>query len=338
MDNYYKILGLPSSATSEEIRRAYRILARRYHPDVNPGKSSEEKFKAIAAAYQILSDDEKRKNYDIEIEHIVARSARAKIRAYEDAFREAIKRESAKVRERDSKPTSNSSSKFPQPSAVLLPLKQSINTFINNAKNSFNSIATFPSRIFRRSRDFKGGKKVTKISLIEVSVTIQDAIKGVRRTIEIDEGEEIRKVSVRIPPGVRTGSVVRLRGTKDPFEEIVLIVRVAFHPYISIAPKGIVIEVPISVGEAINGAKISAPTLEDPTMITIPPGTQSGTEIRLVGQGISQKDSSRGDIFYKVMIKVPETPEAVGIKERASELESYYGAPVRHGFPTTITG
>jgi DnaJ-class molecular chaperone len=160
----------------------------------------------------------------------------------------------------------------------------------------------------------------------------------VKKTVEIEEPAGTRKLSVAIPPGVRSGSVIRLRAKNSPTEELVLIVRVASHPFIAMQPRGIVVEVPVSVQEAVFGASITVPTLEDPVSIKIPPGTQSGQEVRLRERGVHHREGARGDIFYRILIAVPGSPEAVGLREKVGELEAYYGGGVRAGLPAALAG
>jgi len=360
MENYYKLLGLNTSAAPEEIRRAYRILARRYHPDVNPGKASEDKFKRIAEAYRILSDADKRKAYDSELENHLRttgqgqQSGDPRINAYRrnqssartsarQKFYEAQYQNFGKV-----KPESSAEEK-PAPKTKPEGRSGDFSRFASLGKKTFDRM--FGSRQKEtprkprpeptRSGTYSGEVDVdrhdiAKISLIEVSVTLADVVNGVKKTVEIAEPEGTRKVSVRIPPGVRNGSVVHLRSKGGTGEDLVIIVRVAAHPFLSMHTRGLVVEVPISVNEAISGASVTVPSLDEPVSVKIPPGAQSGTEIRMKGRGVINKDGTRGDLFYRLMIRVPEAQNAVGFSERASELEKYYSQPVRQALPKSL--
>ena len=365
MENYYEILGLNSSATFEEIRRAYRILARRYHPDVNPGKTSEEKFKRIAQAHQVLSDQEKRKAYDVDLEAHFRTKGSAGTQAYQRAqqrydgarkrFYEQKHQNFGKVqpagpdaqvsepkdeRVRSTRPAAD-------PFGGVKKTVQSFIKFLNTPVGKKPRATRTEQRTHSKSgsmakpvqneeprREKADPSGVLKISVVEVSVTIKDAIYGIKKTVEIQEPEGVRKTSVTIPSGVRNGSVVHLRSRTQ--EDLVIIVRVAAHPFLSVQPKGLVAEVPISVGEAINGASITVPTLDEPMIVKVPPASSSGTEIRLKEKGIVHRDGSRGDLFIRLMIKVPDASTAVGIKEKSSELDMYYGAPVRQHFPKNL--
>ena len=341
MENYYAILGVNTSATHEEIRRAYRILARRYHPDVNPGKASEEKFKAIAEAYTVLSDPEKRRVFDAEFERDFRQgAARSQAhRAYqrdEKTARERYARAMAEARARATKAQSDGRLR----ETTLTQQAESQSMWDVPLSEVFGRIPQFFKGLQRGPK--KGAHKsrrrgaVSRVSVLEVSCTIKDAIIGVKKTIEIAEPEGTRKVSVKIPAGTKSGTVIRLQNTQDAGEELVLIVRVAAHPYISLQNRGVIVEVPITIGEAINGANITIPTLEDQMVIKVPAGSQTGHEVRLKERGIVSKDGTRGDLFIRLMVQVPDTLGAVGLNEKAGEFERYYSSPVRKNMPKTL--
>jgi curved DNA-binding protein len=339
MKNHYKTLGVNGSATAAELRRAYRILARRYHPDLNPGKTSEERFKEIAAAYEVLSDAGRRRQYDVELESYQRQRLRPEIQKYFDQMQRAAR----------AKPTARSSARQsarPQPRqtppAPPKP-KKILDSLLLNAREKWKQLQDWRNSIradimSRIPRLRPAGKDVytSRISIIEASVSFREAIYGAKKTIEIAEGTQSRKVSVQIPPGVRNGSVVRLKGKGINAEDLVIITRIASHPFVSIQSKGIVVEVPITINEAICGANITVPTLDDQFVVRIPPGAQSGSEIRLKGRGVHFRDGTRGDLFIRVMVRVPQAVDAVGIREKAKELEDYYESSVRKDLPKTI--
>ena len=334
MQNHYATLGLNSSATAEEIRRAYRILARRYHPDVNPGRSSEEIFKKISEAYSVLSDPEKKRGYDIDLETDTRRTGFAADRAFRKAasaaMHEAARKRFQKQQTQTSKEAESnnpSNKKTAQHETQEKAKKEGIvSRFTSGFKNKlFGSIQKKSSK-----------QRVNKVLVVEISLSMRDAIFGIKKAIEIVDGDSPRKISIKVPPGTRNGNIVHLRSTKGEGEEIFIIARVANHNFLSISQKGLIVEVPITVGEAVNGASISVPTLEDPITIKIPPGSQSGSEIRVKERGIHLKDRTRGDLFYRLQIKIPESSDAIGLKERCVELDSYYGTQVRHSLPQSL--
>jgi curved DNA-binding protein len=251
--DHYKTLGLHPKATPDEIRRAYRILARRYHPDVNPQSNSEHKFRQIAQAYAILSDPDKRKDYD---KHI--------------------------------KPNEYK----PRPKRPLrTPPKKS-------------SIVEGLKKLFSRTTKAISVPTPSKVSVIEVSISVEEAIKGGVKTIDFVEPEAVRRISVTIPRGARDGEIVRV-SSKSAREDIICAIRHMPHPILSLERKGLVVRLPITLSEAITGARITVPTLDDPITLTIPRLCQSGTELRVKGKGI-ETSKGRGDIYYQILIKLPD--------------------------------
>jgi curved DNA-binding protein len=340
MEDYYQILRVNPSATETEIRRAYRILARRYHPDVNPGKDSAKDFRNIAEAYAVLKDPEKRKQYDIEYEAMQRRNLRKAQRPINKNYRRSAAQRYYEAQKADLEAIKKWQKEHKQAARPKPPVQK--NMIVKTAKGlsklkerTQGLLKSLPLQKPLAKSKKKAAKSVTQVTILEVSVTIPEAVKGVRRTIEIDEAEGSRKINVSLPAGVRNGSIIRLRSATSPEEEVVIITRLAKHPFLSIEPKGLIVEVPITVGEALNGASIMVPTLEEPTVLKLPPNTQSGTEFRLRNRGIAGRDT-RGDLFVRVMIYVPESVHAVGIKEKAVELDGYYEQGVRRHLPSSL--
>lgn len=326
MENHYETLGLAMSASPEEIRRAYRILARRYHPDVNPGKASEDRFKQIANSYSVLSDVDKKAKYDQELERFFHADKEFGFRAFQESQRRqsSARKRYMEAQERADKHTQKKQAHTHREVHRKTDKQPS---FFESIKNKVNLFWFLPRK---KEED---SAKATKVSVIEVSVSMKDAVYGVKKTVELSEPECVRKISVAIPPGVRNGSVVHLR-SKNPFnEELILIVRVPIHPFLTIQTRGIVAEVPISIQEAVCGASVMVPTLDEPISVKIPPGSSSGTEVRIPGKGMHSRDNSRGDLFVRFMIQVPQSPDAVGLKDKVREIEKYYDTPVREKLP-----
>ncbi len=340
--NHYQTLCVTTSATPEEIRRAYRVLARRYHPDVNPGKSSEEKFKAIASAYAVLSDPEQRTRYDAEFQMSFRNPRGGPVGAgfqgpnratARQRYQETVERARKEAQARHRAAAQEVSRQGP---GFSLPKFGAALGVIRGALGSLKGGKSSPQA--RRSPKPEGttSSGSQKVSILEVSVTMRDAIRGVRKTVEISEPEGQRKISVAIPPGMKTGSVLRFRDKSGSGEEMVFILRVASHPFLFIENKGLVVEVPISVSEAVLGASLTLPTLDDPVVVKIPPGSQSGSEIRVRERGIATREGTRGDLFFRVMIRVPDAQNAVGFSDKVGEFEKYYASSVRNSFPKNL--
>jgi len=343
MHNYYQILGLNPSAGADEIRRAYRILARRYHPDLNPGKPSEERFKLIAEAYSVLGDPAKRRDYDREFGNRIFETFRSRATAYQ----QAQKRAEASARERfyrqyfkdldrrlaEAQKRAETEKSKP-PASLWDQIKQTLASLAVHSKKSLLKMSSFLES--HLGAKVLKARRLQKISILEVSVGMREAVLGARKTVEISEPDGAHKISLRIPPGVRSGALLRLQPKEAALGELVFVIKVAPHPFLSIQAKGLVAEIPISVHEAIAGASITVPTLEEAVVLKIPPGSQSGTELRLKEKGIPAGDGTRGDLFYRLIVKVPTCHQAVGIKDQSSALDKYYETPVRHGFPKNL--
>lgn len=326
MDNYYKILGLNSSASADEIRRAYRVLARRYHPDLNASAGAGARFKKISEAHNVLRDPKKRRAYDLELEQRERRTASDRLKAYEKAERIfRARREEAKVASSekaipakpDERPT------------VSLSLEELKGLFSRFSKLIMKGDTT-------KSREASTQRTISQVSIIEVSLTLFDAISGVKKTIEVLEHGSPRKLSVNVPAGVRTGSVIRMRNRHRLDEEIVLVIQVARHPFLRLERRGLIVELPITINEALEGTSISVPTLDDPVMLRIPPSTQSGQYLRVRGRGLKGRDGTPGDLFYQVFIQVPAYPKAPGLPEMSKSIEKYYERSVRNPLPAQL--
>ncbi len=342
MDNFYEILGITTSATESEIRRAYRILARRYHPDLNPTEAASDKFKKISEGYRLLSDAGQRKKYDADLEIHRKKTTNGAFAAYEreqakkDSATERYIRSQAKDYEKIRKMQEVNSQRRQVENSSLLEdafhtTRTIFDTFKSNAKKIIHK-KTAPQK--NKSASPEQSHKVNSLAIIEVSITVYDSIVGVRKTVEIEEPEGVRKLRVGIPAGARNGSLIRMRSSQNQ-EELVIVVRLARHPFMSIDARGLIIEIPLTLEEAIKGASIKVPTLdEEQIMLKIPPGSQSGTELRVRSKGIKEKDG-RGDLIYRVMIQIPENFEnqSTGF---LNSLAADYKNSIRSALPRTL--
>ena len=371
MQNHYKTLGLTNAASAAEIRRAYRVLARRYHPDVNPDGANDEIFKAIALAYSVLSDTEKRRQHDLDLKQGSESVDRAFERAHEalrknqQAAAYARQQREASAKAAQKRTTQPGSSSDKSSTAEVPPRRPQVratatkqarpSTFepprpgskLQRASSTLQQLAEAPRLAvegLRRAVAFARDKAsvrnlptLKQFALVEVSVSIQDAIKGCRRTVEIESGQAAqRKVSVTIPPGIQSGSVIRLRSKERPDSELAVIVKVENHPWLSLAERGLTMEIPLTIQEAMEGARIQVPSLGEPLLVTVEPLTQSGREVRLRNQGIVQRDGSRGDLYIRFIVMIPSSPLPPEVQSLTELLSEIYETPVRAHLPVKL--
>lgn len=316
----YDVLGVPRSATADDIKKAYRRLARKYHPDVNPNdKRAEEKFKEVTAAAEVLQDPKRRALYD----EFGADSLRSGFDAAKaDAYRQ-WKRQGA--------PQGGMPFDFGDFQEVRV---GDYGTF------DFGSI--FEDLFGRAGRPGRpggrGGPRRGPVAqqgahaeaLIEVD--LRDAVLGAERDVRID-GKTLR---VRIPKGVVDGSTIRLSGQGapgahgGPAGDLYLTVRLRKHPWVRRDGKDLYVDLPVTVPEAARGGEVQLPTFEGPVMLRIPPGTQSGTKLRLRGKGMPDlRGGERGNLYAVVQIVLPD--RAAALDEAVKPLEALYEHDPRAG-------
>jgi DnaJ-class molecular chaperone len=317
----YAILGVARDADEDAIRKAYRQLARRYHPDVNPGdKGAEDKFKEISHAYSVLSDAEQRRNYD-EFGAIALESGfdAAKARRAREAF------------------ASRMGGAGPGgfggfPGAEGGPADESFH--FGGLDDLFSDL--FTRRGWGEARAERRGSDLEA----EIELDFVEAARGGERRVTIarpaaDGSVRQESVTVRIPPGVADGGRIRLRGKGAAGRggaaagDLYARVRVRPHRFFRREGRDLTLDLPVTVGEATLGAKIEVPTLEGRVTLTIPPGTDSGAKLRLRGKGVpSPSGGPPGDLYVVVQIRVPRdlTPQA---KEKLRELARFDPADPR---------
>jgi DnaJ-class molecular chaperone len=359
MHNHYRTLGLTNAASTAEIRRAYRILARRYHPDVNPNGDTEELFKQIALAYSVLSDLEKKQQYDLDLKQ----SSESFQETFERA-QDALKRnQQAKAYAGNKRPTSaknanqpkaaqekkkeselkaptTQSSKYLALTKKIKPVFFSLSTKLGSLPQILNRLERAAKTAGHRSKQSQPGESSTvinQVAILELSISMVDAISGVKKSVDISStANASRKVSVTIPPGVQTGSIVRFRSKERENEEIVIVIRIENHPWLSLGERGLTMEVPLTVGEAIDGGKVQVPSFGDPLLVTVEPGTQSGREVRLKGQGLTRRDGTRGDLYIRFVVKIPDSRLPTEVRSVTEMLAESYSRGVRAHLPKGI--
>jgi curved DNA-binding protein len=271
--DYYEVLGVPRGASDEEIRSAYRKLAREYHPDVNGDPGAEDRFKEVSEAYEVLRDPEKREKYE---------RLGAKWKAGEDV---------------------SGASGFGggfgggdgQGFGDGAGFSDFFESFFGGRRGGSRGFEGFSMR---------GGDQEATIE-----VTLEEAARGGKQKISLADG---RDFEVQIPPGVRDGQKIRLAGqggegaSGGPAGDLYLRVRIKRHPRFRRKDDDLVVEVPVAPWEAALGATVPVPTFDGSARVKVPAGSSSGRRLRLRGEGMPGPGGRKGDLYASVRIVVPK--------------------------------
>jgi DnaJ-class molecular chaperone len=310
----YEVLGVGRNASEQEIRKAYRELARKYHPDRNPGsKQAEEAFKEASFASETLLNKGKRGLYD---------------EFGEVGLREGFDAEVARRYTRRGAAV-GSSPGGGRGFGGLEDLLREVAAAQGGAAGwgPFQDVfgGDVGGGVGRGQRSTRGARGREVVA--DVTVGFVEALRGAERELSLQvPGEEPRVIKVRIPAGVRDDGKVRLRGQGQAGGDLVLRVRVEEHPVFSRRDDDLLLEVPVTVGEAMHGAKVQIPTLEGTVALQIPKGVQSGARLRLRGKGV-KRGAERGDLIATVRIVLP--PAAPELEAAVQSLDDAYQGDVR---------
>jgi curved DNA-binding protein len=304
--DYYEVLGVKKTATEEEIKKAYRKLAMKHHPDRNPGnKQAEERFKEINEAYAVLSDKAKRQQYDQ-----FGPSGFSQRFSQEDIFRGF------------------------DISDLFKDLGLSNDVFgrifggggrrggkvhYGNFEDLFGQRG---GQTYDYGDTYSGGGYQTHGRMAEkgedihseLNLTFQEAAIGGEKKVRFSKGGKIEEITVKIPPGIESGKKLRLAGKGmdggggRPPGDLYLKVNIAEHPIFKREGSDIAVDKEIKISEALLGTTIEVPTLDGSKHVKVPPGTQTNSRIRLKGFGLARlQGGGRGDEYVRILIRYPKS-------------------------------
>ncbi|HIC91188.1 MAG TPA: J domain-containing protein [Syntrophaceae bacterium] len=289
--DYYEVLGVKRDATTEEIKRAYRKLALKYHPDRTKGdRAAEEKFKEINEAYAVLSDPEKRKQYDA-----FGSTEFHRRFTQEDIFRDF-----------------DFGSLFRE-----FGLGEDIFNRIFGGSRAKRGYRTCGPQ-FNMGDMFGFGPRTQRVKkgadlLYELPITLNDVATGAEKVISFMRGGKTERISVKIPPGITTGKKLKIPGKGEEGRglecgDLYVQVKVLDHPLFKRDGNNLYIRKEVKLTEAILGTTIQVPTLEGKNLdVKVPPGIQSRTKMRVKGHGLpSFRGGGQGDLFVEVVVKIPK--------------------------------
>ncbi|MBM3944893.1 MAG: J domain-containing protein [SAR202 cluster bacterium] len=271
MANYYEVLGVAKNASDKDIRQAYRRLARKHHPDLNPGdKKAEQAFKGINEAYEVLSDADKRRKYD----------------KYGDNWKHADQIEAQQA-----------AGGGPQPWTF-----ESGNGGIGF--NPFEDLGDLFGDFRSRTRTGFGTRARARVE-VEVDITLEEAFTGTKRLVKVFDDGRDRRIEVTIPKGVDTGSSVHL--ALDNGQDLYMKVTVAPHQRFTRKGDDLYVDVDVPFDTAVLGGEVQLMTMTSRIALKIPEGARNGQRIRLAGQGMPKlgAPTSRGDLYAVVRPQVP---------------------------------
>ena len=291
-DDFYQILGVPRDAGQDEIQRAYRKLARTYHPDVNSDPAAEERFKEISEAYDVLSDPQARRRYD------------AFGRDFRQVPEDVDPDEWRRARSAGARAGSQDQGGGFSFGGGDIDLDDLLGSF-------------FSGRGGRTGRTGRSWGTVPGADQeAELELTVEEAYRGTRRTITLagGDGGTWRSLDVTVPPGVTDGQRIRLAGQGGRGSggaqsgDLYLVVRIAPHPRYRLDGRNLYAELRLSPWEAALGTSVPLDTPGGEVKVKVPGGTSSGRQIRLRGRGLPNPKGKAGDLFAEARIMVPPRP------------------------------
>lgn len=295
----YEVLGVPKTADADAIKKAFRKLAAKHHPDRNPGKQNEDRFKEVNRANEILSDKDKRALYDEFGEDSLRQGFDA------DQVRMARNFGGGRVRGQGGGSVS-------------------FQDIFGGGAGDFGDVF---GEMFSRQQGRQARPRRSPDMQAEVTIDFVSALKGT--TVELRSTNGGEPVTVRVPAGVSDGGKLRIagQGANVPGAQpgdLLLTVKVAEHPFFKRDGDDLRLDLPITVVEAYEGAKVRVPTPDGDVTLKVQPRTQSGQVTRLRGKGVAKRGKSPGDLYVRFLVRVPDSdaPEVANAMAALREHET----------------
>jgi curved DNA-binding protein len=300
--DYYKILGVDKTSSQDDIKKAYRILAKRYHPDANPNsKISEDKFKQINEAYEVLGDVEKRIKYNDLTDQANCRDG-SDFDPSQAGFR--------KYRYNQREGTSEDFSDF-------------FNAFFGGSSNGINDL--FGERTTGNTRNRAYAQDGGDIEA-RITITPEEGFHGHKKRVILGDGISERTITFKIPAGIKQGEKIKLSGQGEPGsnggKSGDLYIEVGFSEGGKVKISGLDLEMTLDLlpWDAALGSETTVNIIDDRILLKTPPGIQTGGKIRLAGKGYKDRNGNRGDLYIRVRIVNPRTLTK-GMKDLFTEMK-----------------
>ena len=334
--DYYEVLGVSRSATEDQIKAAYRKLARKFHPDLNPGdKAAEERFKDLQEAYEVLSDAEKRKLYD----------------QYGENWRV--------VQQGGGPPPPGWEGRAAGPQAGGFDFNDLDFGGFRSTTGGAGEMGDIFEELFGRAGGARGGRRSSRGRDVEaeLELSLEEAHRGGRHSLQMQATEicptcqgtgvtngqtcptcggagqvvKPKIIEVNIPVGMRDGSTIRLAGQGGAGAngaqpgDLYLRIRLRPHPIFKVQGDDLEVEMPLAPWETVLGAKLQVPTIDGQVEMTAPQGAQNGQRLRLRGQGLNKRKGGRGDEYVRIKVVVPRqvTPEERKLYEELKRVSPF---------------
>jgi DnaJ-class molecular chaperone len=313
-EDYYKTLGIERTASEDDIQKAYRRLARKYHPDMNPDDASaKQKFQDVQTAFNVLSDPKKRELYD----------------RYGSSFEAAGAGPQPGGAWAGGGGAGGPEFDFSQFFGERFGGGGAGGFDFGDIFEQMRGGAQAPPRGGRKSRTARQRAGANLETSIEVPFAT--SITGGEARIAVERGAKRETITVKLPAGIKEGEKVRLRGQGEPSPDggpagdLFITVQVARHPFYQRQDDNLTVKLPVTIREAAEGAKVDVPTPKGTVTLTVPPGTSSGTKLRVKGHGVTPKGRPAGDLYVEVQIALPPQLDAKSLSliEQLDALHPY---------------